>query len=135
MSTYQDISYPDTVEVHSRLFMLVDELAEILDAEIATDDECLKRTSVEEDREENGTHYLNLLREWQSHLLRTEMQWNPLAPYAAIDLAALSEVHGMFLGQNGLVGHLDSIGFQFTEADQEALVEALQAVREGRGDE
>ena len=131
VSTYQQVTYQMTPEVHARLFELVDALAQILDAEIETDDECLKHTSAEEDRTENSQHYLNLLRDWQVYLLRMELAWNPVHDNAAIELAALSEVHNMFLGQNGLVGHLESIQFQFTEDDQQALQEALIAVREG----
>lgn len=135
VNTYPEITYRDTVRVNALLYQIVDELAGILDVEIATDDECLKHTSVEEDRTENSPHYMNLLRDWQIHLMLKELAWDPTDEEAAITLAALSEVHAMFLGQNGLVAHLDSIQFQFTEDDQEALQQALVAVREGRGDE
>ena len=36
----------------------------------------------------------------------------------------------MFLGQTGLVAHLDSIGFQFTEDDQVELAERLADARQ-----
>jgi hypothetical protein len=35
----------------------------------------------------------------------------------------------MFFSQNGLTGHLESIGFQFTEEDRNELREALEYTR------
>lgn len=129
VNTYPQVEFSDTLDVHHRLFDLIEALGDILDAEIETDDQCLTHASAEEDRVENSQHYLNLLREWQTYLLRMELAWSPVNADAAVELAALSEVHAMFLGQNGLVAHLDSIGFQFTDDDQQALQDALESVK------
>lgn len=125
VTTYPGIGFKDVLDIHHGFFDLATELAQILADEIATDEKCLQYTSAEEDREENAEHYKNLLAGWQINLLVEELAWHPNDDNAAVKLAVLSEVQQMFLGQNGLVAHLDSIGFQFTEEDQEALQQAL----------
>ena len=123
--TYPGIGFRDVTAIHYRVFDLAGELATILAEEVASDDECLKKASAEEDAQENAGHYRSLLAGWQIHLLRRELAWSPDDDDAAVRLAVLSEVQQMFLGATGLVAHLDSIGFQFTEADQQALSEQL----------
>ena len=129
VTTYPGVAFKDVVSIHHGFFDLATELAQILEDEIATDEKCLQHLSAEEDRTENAEHYKNLLAGWQVHLLIEELSWHPSDPDAATKLAVLSEVQQMFLGQNGLVAHLDSIGFQFTEEDQEALQQTLMDAR------
>lgn len=129
VSTYPGVGFADVVDVHEGVFSMVEEMAAILDDEIATDEECLNRVNAEEDAQENAEHYRNLLAGWQVHLLTEELAWHPSDRNAAVQLAVLSEVQQMFLGQTGLVAHLDSIGFQFTEQDQEALQQKLTDAR------
>jgi hypothetical protein len=125
VTTYPQITFKDTAHIHVGVFEKAAELAKILDDEIATDDECLNVMSAEEDREHNSQHYLNLLAGWQIYLLEEELGWNPEDDDAAVQLAILSEVHQMFLTQTGFIGHLDEIGFQFTEGDQSELQRKL----------
>ena len=129
VSTYQQLSYADTPDVNVMFYDLIDRLAGVLDAVIEEDPDALKAASAEEDAVENKERYLKLLTDWQALMLREEMAWDPLAPVAPHQLAAMSEVHNMFFGQNGLTGHLDSIGFQFDDADRLELQAALDAVR------
>lgn len=130
VTTYPGIGFGDVEGIHHGVFNLAAELGEILDNEIASDDEALKKANAEEDATQNGQHYKDLLAGWQIHLMQEELTWNPSDPDAAVTLAILSEVQQMFLGQTGLVGHLDSIGFQFDEADQAQLQEHLLAARD-----
>lgn len=129
VTTYPGIGFAQVSAIHHGVFDLAAELGDLLDEEIASDDECLKVTSAEEDVEQNSGHYRNMLIAWQTHLMLLELSWNPDEPGAAVDLAVLSEVQQMFLGQTGLVAHLDSIGFQYTEEDQQELAQRLQARR------
>lgn len=138
VTTYPEVRFADVLAIHHGVFDLAAELAALLDEEIALDDECLNRTSAEEDARENAGHYRSLLAAWQTELIRRELQWRPDKEGAAVTLAVLSEVQQMFLGQQGLVAHLDSIGFQFTEDDQaelqKVLTEARAAFLEGGGE-
>jgi hypothetical protein len=130
VTTYPGVGFADVEAIHHGVFDLASELAGILEDEIDSDDECLKQANAEEDREHNSRHYKDLLAGWQVHLVQEELAWHPSAKGAAVDLAVLSEVQQMFLGQTGLVAHLDSIGFQFTEDDQAELQEHLLSARD-----
>ena len=129
VTTYPGVSFADVDAIHHGVFDMSAKLAAILDEEIASDDECLKKATAEEDAQENGGHYRALLAGWQIHLLQVELAWRPTSPKAAVELAILSEVQQMFLGQTGLVAHLDTIGFQFEEADQQDLQQKLLDAR------
>lgn len=129
VTSYPEIRFHDTVAVHRGIFELSAQLGDVLDVEIDSDDECLKKANAVEDAEENWAHYVNLLTDWQIVLLREELAWSPSDLDASIKLAVLSEVQQMFLGPQGLAPHLDQIGFQFTDDDRQALAESLQAVR------
>lgn len=107
------------------------QLNQILLNEIATDDECLNRDTPQEDAVENAQHYRNLLLNWQLAILSWELAWEPTDPLAHVEIAAISEAHKLFFGQNGLAGYLDNIGFEFTETDQAELATALAEAKEG----
>lgn len=130
VTTYPGVGFADVDAIHHGVFDMAAELAEILEEEIKTDDECLKKPSAEEDAKENASHYKYLLAAWQVHLIQAELAWRPSDRTAAVDLAVLSEVQQMFLGETGLVAHLDSIGFQFTDADRDDLQQHLANARE-----
>ena len=129
VTTYPWIAFRDVRAIHEGVFEVAAELAAVLAEEVASDDECLKKSSAEEDAQENAGHYRSVLTGWQLALLKRELEWNPDDADAAISLAVLSEVQQMFLGATGLVAHLDIIGFEFTEADQAELAKQLQDAR------
>lgn len=118
MNTFRDIYFGGIAE-----------LGAVLDAEIETDVDALKIDNQAEDALENRHHYLNVLRDWQLTLLQWELDWDCTDADAHIRLAAISEVHKMFFGPTGLTAFLDNIGFEFDEADQEMLGEALEELR------
>jgi len=129
VTTYPGIGFADVEGIHHGVFDMAADLAKILQEEIDSDDECLKKASAEEDAIENAAHYKYLLAAWQVHLVQAELAWRPSHREAALDLAVLSEVQQMFLGEMGLVAHLDSIGFEFTEEDKAVLQDHLVAAR------
>jgi hypothetical protein len=129
VQTYPQVTFRDTPAVNTMFFMVVNELAQILEEVIASDDQCLKWTAAEDDVAHNSEHYKTVLTDWQVHMLRRELEWSPTEPDAAVMLAALSEAHNMFFGEKGLIAHLESIKFQFTEADQEELSNTLNGAR------
>lgn len=130
VGTYTGVSFADCGDIHVLLLDLVEDLAQILDEQIASDSQALSRTEAELDATENAQHYKDLLREWQRYFLEQELAWRCTDRDAAIQLAALGEAHRLFFGQTGLTAHLDTIGFEFTEADQQELGEALEATRQ-----
>lgn len=129
VATYQEISFKDMKAFQEDYFAKVLDLADILDEEIAEDPECLNPSSAEEDREVNSLRYLNIMVLWQSMFLLWELEWAPEDELAAVQIAAMSEVHKMFFGENGILGLLDQIKFEFNEEHQEMLVGALEGIR------
>jgi hypothetical protein len=132
VTTYNGIGFGDMFAFKNEYFGKIMELAAILEAEIATDDECLNLLTPEEDVEGNTHHYINVLTEWQKAFLQWELDWEVLHPHAAVQLAAIAEVHKMFFEQTGLVALLDQIKFEFTDADREQLALALDELRESQ---
>lgn len=125
LSGYHEITFADMPAYRDRYFTKVSHLGDILDVEIASDDECLNVMSPDEDTENNAGHYLNILTYWQQAFLLWEMAWDPAEPSAGIELAAISEVHRMFFDEKGLASLLDQISFQVTDADRDAMAQAL----------
>lgn len=133
VSTYTGLRFADMYELRDRYFGKIDELLEILKFEISTDPDCLSYATPEEDATENSAHYKNLLLSWQQAVLQWELDWDCTDEGAEVELAAVSEVHKMFFGQTGLTAFLDNIKFEYTEADQQQLAEALQEQQRGEG--
>lgn len=129
VTTYPGVGFADVEAIHLGVFALAAELAELLNNEIDSDDECLKKASAAEDATENARHYKDMLAAWQIHILQEELTWRPSHKDAAVQLAVLSEVQQMFLGETGLVAHLEQIGFQFDDADKAELQQHLLDAR------
>ena len=131
-SSYRELNFADMVAYQRSYYAKVLRLLELLNEVIASDDDCLTYTSPEEDVEHNAKHYKALLFSWQLEMLGWELDWNCSSETAAVDIAAISEVHKMFFGPTGLTAFLDNIKFEFTEDDQQELAAALQELKEGR---
>lgn len=131
LSAYHGLEFKNMVLFRDRYFAKLEQLFQLVLDEIATDADCLSYGTPEEDREENAQHYKNLLRSWQLAILQWELDWDCTAPDAAIEVAAISEVHKMFFGQQGITAFLDNIQLEFTEEDQQELADALEELREG----
>lgn len=132
VGTYSGVSFADMDDVQNGYFSKIGDLADQLTVEIASDKDCLTYSTPEDDALENALHYKNLLLNWQLTFLQWELDWNCRDPHAAAELAAISEVHKMFFGPTGLTAYLDNIKFEFDEADQLALAEALMELRDGQ---
>jgi len=98
-------------------------MREILRIEIEGDPSALENIS--DDAVDNKGHYLNLLLQWQLQLDRWGEEWLCTAKDAHISLAALAETQNFFFGSTGILQHLDSIQFEFTEEDQNMLADIL----------
>jgi len=129
-SSYAELQFRDMVNFRNRYFSKILELLTVVEDQIATDDECLNVTSPEEDAERNARHYKEVLKDWQLTYLGWELDWDCLDPDAAVEIAAIAEAHKMFFGQNGLTQQLENLKFEYTEADQAAVAEALRAKAE-----
>lgn len=131
---YQQMRFEQMNDFRDTYFGKLHQLEVLLVDEINSDADCLTYSEPADDVKHNTHHYKNLLMVWQLVFLGWEMEWDPTSPRAAIELAAISEAHKMFFGQTGLTQFLDNIQLEFTEADQAQLAEALQALRDGRGE-
>lgn len=128
-AAYREVAFADMTFVRDSYFAKLAQLASILDDEIASDPECLSYTSAEEDAEHNAFHYKNLLMVWQMAILQWELDWSCESMNAGPELAAISEVHKMFFGDQGITAFLENIRFEFNDDDQQVLAEALLAFR------
>lgn len=131
VGTYNGIGFDAIPDFRDLYYDRVIELAQILEALIEDDPECLNVTSAEEDIEVNWTRYKQMLIDWQKAFLLWELEWRADRPDAAIQIAAIAEVHKMFFDERGLLGLLDQIKFEFTELDQAELATELQAMKDG----
>ena len=131
-ASYQQLTFADMGLYREIYYAHVIELLEILEAEIESDADCLTYSTPEDDARENAEHYKTLVSAWQLAFLQWELDWSWESPTAAIELAAIAEVHKMFFSPTGIIGYLDNIGFQFTEEDQMALQQQLQELKEGK---
>lgn len=129
IGSYPGITYADMPDVQTRFYVIIDELKAVVEYEISEKPDCLSFGDAKTDMSENRTLYLNLLLKWQEVLLSHELEWDASAPWAAAEVAAISEVHKMFFSQNGITAFLHQAGFEFTEADQSDIAEALDAMR------
>lgn len=135
IASYSGLTYADMPTFRDLYFGSIITLAEILDQEIADDDEALKHTSAEDDLQHNNHHYLNVLINWQRQFMQWEIEWEPTDPHAALKVAALGEVHKMFFDPQGLTALLDQINFEFTDDDRDLLSESLKdMIEEGGGE-
>lgn len=129
ISSYVGIEFPDMRAYQDTYFDKVIELAGLVDMEIESDEHCLSYTTPEEDVAENSHHYKNIILQWQLCLVQWELDWDCGNDNAAIELAAISEVHKMFFGPTGITGYLDNIKFQFEDSDQEEMAEAINELK------
>ena len=126
VGAYKEMHFSDMEDYRLSYFNKLVQLADMLDQEIASDPECLTYTDPGDDAIENAFHYKNLLLNWQQAVLQWELDWNTSKPEAAVELAAISEVHKMFFGPQGITAFLDNIGFEFTDDDQQTMLETLE---------
>lgn len=126
INTYRDVHYKDIPllltlwrEKVSAMRDIVAEAIEIGDLEVANE---------AEDRTVNDAAYRQIITEVEKLSADWEDRFDFTHPDAAIEAASIPEAYQVFHGNQhnpGLVAHLATIGFQFTQEDQEALVELL----------
>lgn len=132
LSTFVGLSFGDLQRLQDSYFDKMAVLAQIVDDEIASDDECLKVMDVDEDRTENAGHYLAIITAWQKKFMGWELDWRTENADAAIELAAISESHTSLFGNDvrpGIVQYLDSINLRFTDEDQAELQRQLHEMK------
>lgn len=122
---YQGMTFALMPSFVALYFDFMARLVDVLEVEISTDPDCLKRHTVDEDLEENAGHYKALLTDWQKTILAAELAWDPVHAEAPAYVAALGEISQFFFGEVGLTGHLGAVGFDFTDEDQQALADTL----------
>lgn len=128
---YPQIKVQEVSRYRMLYFDVLQEFADLLDAEIASDPECFKHAEPEADGTENRHHYLNLLAQWNALGAQLESEWNSNDDDAHLTFAAILEARNFLLGQQGLVAHLESIDFALSEDESAELVAATFAGQEG----
>lgn len=131
VTQYQELHFADMPAYQKLYFGRLLTLADIVDAEIDSDPEATSYRSPEEDVEHNSGHYKTILFEWQKEFIRWELAWDPTSETAAVEIAAIAELHKVFFGQTGITQFLDNIKFEFSDQDQAELAAALDELKEG----
>lgn len=89
--------------------------------------------NTENDAEANHDLYLTLLLNWQLEAQAWSLEWDYADEDSHIVLAGLADAQEFVLGAQGLIAHLDHIGFDLTEEDtvdlNVALTEAAEAAK------
>lgn len=131
LGLYHGLTYADMPALAAAYFDRWGQVEAILDAVIESDDQCLDVTTPEEDLEHNAHHYKTLLLEWQKALVLWEMNWDPAAPTAAVEVAANGELYNQLFGEVGIIRFLDNIKFPevFTDDDRELMRVELEEFR------
>lgn len=123
VSSYPEIGYHDVPDFADIFYDRLGELLTVVEIEIDDDPETFFAPDTpEEDDELNSTKYVNIISDWQKTMLSWELEWDVLSGTAALEFATIVEIHKMVFGENGLIGLLDAIGFEFNDM----LVEVLQ---------
>lgn len=84
-----------------------------------------------EDDEHNHKHYLNLCLLWQQQAIQWENDWNISDPNAGARIAAIGDAHTFLLGQEGIVAHLATIGYNMTADEKDAMLILLDEFQNG----
>jgi hypothetical protein len=129
VATHVGLTYADMQDFREAYFDGIQHLADILDEVIDENPECLNVEDAEEDRVVNDMRYITVLTRWQKAILGWELDWDVTSDWAAVEIAAIDEVHRMFFDQTGLVALLDQIGFELGDDGREALSAELQEFR------
>lgn len=130
VGAYQGVTFRDLVDLRDIYYRLLVEMLEILETEIESDAECLTWDTPELDVEHNGAHYRQVLTDWQLHFLKEELEWDCTSITAAVELAAMSEVHKIFFGAMGITAFLEQIRFEYSDEDQAELERVLVELRD-----
>lgn len=138
VSTWPKLSYQDTVEYYEQYHDILVELREVLHDLLAEHPDALQFTGITadgqpEDLVENSKHYQDLLVSWNLVLEKHELDWRAGAPDSHISIAALIDAREFFFARTGLTGHLDTIGFQLSDEDFMAALEAARAAQNEEG--
>lgn len=130
VQSWPELKYSDLPAYNELFFSHVEEAHRILKEEIAKNDNCL--LNVDNDAEENGDIYRELIFLWQKHFLEVSHEWDPASVDAAVALAAMGRAQSfLFEPGRGLINHLDHLkGFEFGDADRDAMGDRLRAVQE-----
>ena len=119
---YLDVAEADT---HFKCFYEILENAhQALMFEIASDPECLKNGV--NDAEDNHGHYLNVIISWSKVLREYEDGWDVKDLDAAPKLTAGIAATEYLIGEQGLLAHLGTIGFNYNEGDFEMVAAAVE---------
>lgn len=130
ITQYPGLEYKDMRRFRDDFFDKIEAMHRIVREVVDEDPEALNVIDMEEDRTLNHTHYKRVLTDWQRTVLLWELEWDCEDPKAAIQIGTISEIHRMFIAEQGLVTMLDQISFEFTEADQAELAEDLESLKE-----
>lgn len=125
VSTWPEVTYAQMERYRDIYFGLLIDCYKVLLDEIASDPDCLSYKTPADDAQENAHHYKNLILQWNMMFQQAELDWECTQSDAGPWVAAISEGNKAVFGPTGVTQYLDNIGFEFTEADQMALQEAL----------
>ena len=127
VASWPRISYQETQRYHELYHQVLLDLGDYAHLTLAANLDSLGWVG-EDDGKYNHEVYKGLLVEWQLHLDHLESEWRATDPESHIWVAVIASARAMVFSQQGLVGHLDTIGFTMDDGEFVAAVQASLAV-------
>ena len=113
----------DLAKYHHVYHGLLLDYRNVLEEVLSHDPDAIHR--VEDDLEVNRQQYLDALLNWQLLIQSYDHSWDSEEEDAGVLLAAQNDAARFIAGENGLLGHLGALDFQFSEETAEKLQEYL----------
>ena len=129
VSTWPKISIQETPRYHAIYHEYLGSAALALEYVLGNDEHKAKafsRTN-EDDCELNGPLYEEILLEWQKLVMAWEAEWDATDSEAHIIAAVIADVHKFILSASGIVEHLSSINFRYTDEKKAEHAVELEA--------
>ena len=128
--TWPKISFQETPRYHAIYHERLAEVGLAL-SEILKDDTVRAKAFKNvgpDDAEHNGHLYDGVLLEWQKLITTWESQWRAEDPESHIIAAVIADIHKFTLSPSGIVEHLSSIDYRYTDECKAAHSEVLTAL-------
>lgn len=131
VTTWPKLSYQDTAVYHDMYHGILLSVRDVLDKEISEHENCLQWVGTE-DLEHNGKIYKALLIQWNLMFDDLERTWRAEDPLSHIQVVAMVEARAFVFTDTGMVGHLGTLGFEWSNED---FMNALEQARQNDSEE
>nr|DAL38065.1 MAG TPA_asm: hypothetical protein [Caudoviricetes sp.] len=112
---WPQLQMKDLIHYRDAYFRHLAACADLLKARVDADPEVLAHA--EDDATWNRGLYLNIALDWNQYFDEKEEDWRTSMPNAAAELAGFVDAAQFLVSAQGLLGHLDQIGVEYTGSE------------------